>query len=192
MNQTLTTGDIASYCQVNFRTVIRWIERGLLKAHKLPGRGDNRVTVEDFIEFLRANNMPIPKVFQEKGRRILIVEDDPTTASIIEAALEKAGFDTAIATDGFQAGVLLNDFDPVLMTLDLDIPGLRGVDVLRYVRHSDKLKMMSVVVVSGMAQPELDEALQMGANSILKKPVPPDIIVQEVKQVLGLASGATS
>ncbi|TNF38926.1 MAG: response regulator, partial [Gammaproteobacteria bacterium] len=43
MSKTLTTGDIARYCQVNFRSVIRWIERGLLKAHKLPGRGDNRV-----------------------------------------------------------------------------------------------------------------------------------------------------
>ena len=41
--EILTTGDIAKYCNVNFRTVVRWVERGLLKSHKLPGRGDNRI-----------------------------------------------------------------------------------------------------------------------------------------------------
>ena len=64
--QILTTGEIARYCGVNFRTVIRWIERGRLKAYQLPGRGDNRVTVEDFIDFLKVNSMPIPEEFSQR------------------------------------------------------------------------------------------------------------------------------
>ena len=50
--KTLTSGDIAQYCDVNLRTVIRWLESGKLKGFKLPGRGNNRVLVSDFIEFL--------------------------------------------------------------------------------------------------------------------------------------------
>ena len=49
--KTLTSGEIASYCDVNLRTVIRWIESGKLKGFKLPGRGNNRVLVEDFVAF---------------------------------------------------------------------------------------------------------------------------------------------
>ena len=58
--QTLTTGEIAQYCGVNFRTVIRWIKRGYLDAYQLPGRGDNRVKIIDFIDFLDRFNMPVP------------------------------------------------------------------------------------------------------------------------------------
>ncbi|MDO6805884.1 helix-turn-helix domain-containing protein, partial [Wenyingzhuangia sp. 1_MG-2023] len=56
--QVLTTGEVAKYCGVNFRTVIRWIERGHLEAYKLPGRGDNRVPVAGFVRFLQSNEMP--------------------------------------------------------------------------------------------------------------------------------------
>ncbi len=67
--RNLTTGDIAKLCGVNFRTVIRWIQRGHLKAFQLPGRGDNRVQVADFIEFLNENNMPIPEELQPSAKK---------------------------------------------------------------------------------------------------------------------------
>lgn len=64
MNQSLTTGEVASFCDVNFRTVIRWIKRGHLKAYQLPGRGDNRIVIKDFLQFLVEHSMPIPDQFQ--------------------------------------------------------------------------------------------------------------------------------
>jgi excisionase family DNA binding protein len=64
--RTLTTGEIAHYCGVNFRTVIRWIKRGYLNAFQLPGRGDNRVEVGDFLAFLERHNIPIPEELQDK------------------------------------------------------------------------------------------------------------------------------
>ena len=63
--RTLTTGEIAHYCGVNFRTVIRWIKRGYLNAFQLPGRGDNRVEMRDFLAFLERHNLPIPEELQE-------------------------------------------------------------------------------------------------------------------------------
>ncbi len=61
-----TTGDIAKYLGVNFRTVGRWIKKGYLKAFQLPGRGDNRVTREDFFEFLQEHGMPVPEELQQE------------------------------------------------------------------------------------------------------------------------------
>jgi two-component system, OmpR family, response regulator VicR len=182
-NSTFTTGDIAKYCQVNFRTVIRWIDRGLLKAYKLPGRGDNRVRQEDLLTFLHENKMPVPTELTQANNRILIVEDDPVTAKILEMVLQKAEFETSIAPSGFHAGVLLGEFSPDLVTLDLDIPGLSGLEVLRYIRKTDGLKHIKVLVISSMEQSILDEAAKEGADAVLSKPVNPSEVDDAIKKL---------
>ena len=103
--ETLTTGEIANYCGVNFRTVIRWIQRGQLRAYQLPGRGDNRVEVHNFIAFLRENNIPIPRDFLHLARRVLVVENDPAVSQAIERVLRKHNFDVYNAQDGFPPGL---------------------------------------------------------------------------------------
>lgn len=62
--RAFTTGEIANYCGVNFRTVIRWIKRGHLNAYQLPGRGDNRIALEELVDFLERYNMPVPPELQ--------------------------------------------------------------------------------------------------------------------------------
>lgn len=61
----LTTGEAARFCGVNFRTVIRWIKRGHLRAYQLPGRGDNRIETKEFLAFLARNEMPVPEELRE-------------------------------------------------------------------------------------------------------------------------------
>ena len=90
--RTLTTGDIAKYCGVNFRTVIRWVDRGILKSYRLPGRGDNRIKAHDFVAFLKKNNMPIPAEFKQFCRRVLIVDDEMSMAKSIQRVLSQNGF----------------------------------------------------------------------------------------------------
>ncbi len=63
--RSLTTGEVAYFCGVNFRTVIRWIKRGHLNAYQLPGRGDNRIGVGDFLNFMEKYGMPVPEEFQD-------------------------------------------------------------------------------------------------------------------------------
>ncbi len=184
--RNLTTGDIAELCGVNFRTVIRWIQRGHLKAFQLPGRGDNRVQMADFLAFLRDNSMPIPEELQRTQRRVLIVEDDDRMAKAIERALSRAGFETQIATDGFKAGALAASFDPTVMTLDLKMPGLGGLDVLKTVRKDANLTTLKVLVVSAMPREELDEALSAGADDALEKPFNNKDLVRKVAELAGI------
>lgn len=70
--QVLTTGEAAKYCGVNFRTVIRWIDKGHLDAYKLPGRGDNRIPINSFVDFLRKNDMPVADELLSNDRRLLL------------------------------------------------------------------------------------------------------------------------
>jgi len=166
---TLTTGAIAEYCGVNFRTVIRWIERGHLKSYKLPGRGDNRVCKDDFIAFLQENGMPVPDELQVNLRRVLVVDDDERMAKAIERVLRRAKFDVRIANSGFEAGSLLVSFAPRIMTLDLSMPGIDGFQLLEQLR-SQYVKPLHVVVISALDEEQLERARRAGANATLSKP----------------------
>ncbi len=189
--KTLTTGDIAKYCGVNFRTVIRWIERGHLKAHQLPGRGDNRVEVSDFMAFLRSHDMPIPEEFLDRSRRVLIVDDDPAMSAAIQRTLKRAGFETRVASDGFRAGTLLGTFLPGVMTLDLRMPGIPGLDVLKFVRLAERLKDIRILVVSAMPRKELDEALAAGADDVMEKPFRNPELLEKVARLAGVSPAVT-
>src|SRR5690606_3123887 len=117
-SDVLTSGEAARLCGVSFKTILRWIDRGLLQSYKLPGRGDHRITVDELRRFMRDNGIPDP-TNESLSPRVLIVEDDPPMARSIERVLIKAGYETAIASNGFEAGVALHSFRPSLMTLDL-------------------------------------------------------------------------
>ena len=176
--QILTTGEIAKYCGVNFRTVIRWIERGRLTAYQLPGRGDNRVSVEDFLDFLKENNMPIPDDFSQRERRVLIVESDPSLARQVEMALQQSGYETTVAADGFHAGSLLGTFKPSVMLLDLRIPGLSPEDVVNFVHKASNMDRVKVMIVAS-AQ---DEAT--GGDDFIRRPFSNEELVAKVNQLL--------
>lgn len=181
----LTTGDIADLCGVNFRTVIRWIKNGYLKAYQLPGRGDNRVQLQDFLQFLRDNDMPIPEELEPPVPRVLIVEDDRRMAQAMQRALKRREFEVMMAPDGFMAGALATSYKPTVITLDLKMPGLGGLEVLKAIRKNPDLADIKVLVVSAMPQDELDEALAAGADAVLEKPFANKDLVARVSELAG-------
>ena len=184
--KTLTTGEAAKYCGVSFRTVIRWIERGKLKAFKLPGRGDNRIRVEDFINFLNENDIPIPSELQPQTKRVLVVDDDEAMAAAIKRTLTRQGYQVEVASNGFEAGEQLSQFKPSLMTLDLKMPMLDGMAVLKHI-HAKKLPVKTLVV-SGQSTEELQQALDEGADDTLHKPFENEELLTKVIALLGTAT----
>jgi excisionase family DNA binding protein len=182
--KSLTTGDIAQYCDVNLRTVIRWIDKGNLKGYKLPGRGNNRVTVENFVVFLKENNMPIPAEFLVNNKTVLIVDDDKNMAGAIKRVLKKEAFECDIATNGFLAGSKLMENKPSLMTLDLTMPGLNGFELLRHLRAEAQFNDLKILVISALKQDRLDEAMALGANAVLSKPFKNDELLKIVNELI--------
>ncbi|MHC4871987.1 MAG: response regulator [Planctomycetota bacterium] len=185
--KTLTTGDISKYCEVNFRTVISWIDAGKLKAYNLPGRGDRRIKIEDFVDFLKHNGMPIPEdlpIGDEGKTKILIVEDDVNLARVMSGILEKKGFDTAIAYDGFQAGTMVESYSPDLMTLDLNMPGMGGHRVVKFIKSHDKYSKIKIIIVSAMSKEVIDGAVAEGADFGIRKPFEQEILVESINKLL--------
>ena len=183
--KTLSTGEIAKLCDVNLRTVIRWIERGALKGFKLPGRGNNRVRVEDFLAFLVEHEIPIPAELQEENRKVLVVDDEPAISRALQRVLRKHGLVAEVAADGFQAGTKLMKERPLLVTLDLSMPGLSGYDVLSFVRETPEISSTKILVISALGGDALQKAIDLGADAILNKPFDNQELVDVINQLVG-------
>ena len=185
--RNLTTGDIAKLCGVNFRTVIRWIQRGHLKAFQLPGRGDNRVQVADFISFLKENNMPIPEELIPDGQRVLIVEADEKLAKAIAKSLRGAGFETQVATDGFQAGALAGSFDPGVMIVDVGMKGVDGLQAIAVIRSDARLGLARVIALTSptTSKKKREELRTAGADEVLDRTVKAAELVEKVVGTTG-------
>jgi len=184
MADVLTSSEAAQLCGVSFRTVIRWVERGQLQAYKLPGRGDHRIPVADLRRFMRANGIPEPAELQtDMPRRVLIAEDEPNMARAIKRVLKADGFETAVAGDGFRAGLLLHSYKPGLMTLDLRMPGIDGLAVLRSLRENPLPFACKVLVISADTADRLDQARALGADAVLAKPFTSEELLTAVRRL---------
>lgn len=184
MKQILTTGDVAKYCGVNLRTVIRWIERGHLKAYKLPGRGDNRIQMDDFLEFLDQNQMPVPEALKHSVPNVLVVERNGVIRSAIESALGDQEVNIRSVSNGFQAGVLVSTFNPNLIVIDLDSVPDEADEIIGYLQSSQTGDTHTLVFSS---QPDADRErfIGVGADDVLSKPLKPGDFVRVYKRLCG-------
>lgn len=183
MESVYTTGEVAKFTGVNFRTVIRWIERGELSGYKLPGRGDHRVQHSALLAFMAKNGIPVPAELQQVSQKALIVDDDVAMASAIARVFKRMGWQVEQAHDGFEAGMLLASFEPNIMTLDLKMPFMNGFNVLAVSRQKFKHQNLKILVISAQGQRELDKALAKGADAILEKPFENETLKQLINQL---------
>lgn len=169
--KTLKPSEIAAYCDVHHRTVSRWIANGELKGHKLPGRGNYRVVLEDFLIFLKKFQIPVPVDFQNLTMpKVLVIDDEEGYLKSLKRLFVNHGYQVSMAKDGFAAGVNLMSENPDLVTLDINMPGLNGFEVLQFIRQRPELAELKVIVISGLDDHELQHAMVLGADAYLKKP----------------------
>ena len=102
------------------------------------------------------------------SRLILITEDDPDTALLLERALGRAGHRTLLATSGEAALRLVRQHLPDLVLLDWDLPGIAGIDVCRTLRSQSSAPIMMVTGHSEVA--DRVKGLEGGADDYLVKP----------------------
>ncbi|WP_191488139.1 response regulator [Pseudomonas sp. FEN] len=116
------------------------------------------------------------------GKRILIVEDDADSASILEAYLRRDGFDVILAEDGQRGIELHRQCKPDLILLDVMLPRLSGTEVLTAVRRCSDTPVIMVTAMGD--EPEKLGALRYGADDYVVKPYNPKEVVARVHAVL--------
>ncbi len=119
-------------------------------------------------------------------KKILITEDDPFVARIYQTRFRSEGFEVSIAGDGSRAIRQLTANPPDVVLLDLMLPQINGVEVLKFIRANDALRDVPVLVLSSSVAGELVQAAKNGgANKILSKALcSPRHVVDEVRKLM--------
>jgi DNA-binding response OmpR family regulator len=121
---------------------------------------------------------------QATRRTVLVVDDEPTISEVVARYLERAGYDAATAGDGLEALRLAAERRPDLVVLDVMLPLLDGIEVLRRL-HADGGERMPVILLT--AKGEQDDklaGLRSGADDYIVKPFSPSELVARVDAVL--------
>ena len=102
--------------------------------------------------------------------RILVIDDEPAVAAVIAEALREEGHEVSAAGGGEQGLQAMAAIPPDAVFLDIIMPGMDGIEVLRRIRARDP--DLPVIILSGWAgKSQLDEARRLGVTDILQKPV---------------------
>ena len=122
-----------------------------------------------------------------KGKRILVVDDEPAIQRALRRNLIAAGYEVLIVDDGMQAVELVREHQPDLILLDICLPGdLDGVDVCVQVR---RFSQTPIIVLSALAQQQVEViGLLSGADTYLYKPVDLQTLIDTVERVLKLTA----
>lgn len=116
---------------------------------------------------------------------ILIAEDEPAIARLIELHLNKAGYSSIICPNGDEVIQLLQSNSFRLLVLDRMLPGKRGMDILRWLRKQEIISAMPVLMVTALGSiEEKVRGLGEGADDYLPKPFEPAELVARVQALL--------
>ena len=123
-------------------------------------------------------------------RTILIVDDEPRILQIARDYLERAGFRVRSAEDGNTAVRMVRDERPNLVVLDVMLPGIDGLDVMRILKRDTSLGDIPIIMLTARVE-ETDKlvGLELGADDYLTKPFSPRELVARVRAVLRRSEG---
>lgn len=126
--------------------------------------------------------MNLPAAPQATGPLVLVVEDEPGIATILSAYLQRDGLRAQQAHDGLEALRLFRQRKPDMVLLDIHLPGMDGLDLLRAIREDGNTP---VIMVTALAD-DVDKllGLRLGADDYVVKPFSPPEVVARVRAVL--------
>jgi len=185
----LTTGDIARYCHTNVFQVNCWIKNGELKTFRTPG-GHNRITIEEFKNFLKRHDIPISEEIHQKAKmmRILIADDDTVLAKLIKNVMEDRfkDIEIEIAHDGYEALIKTGKFSPDLLILDIRMPKIDGLEVCRRLRQDTTLSpgMKIIAITAHSNKYNRETVLASGADEYLIKPFDMQTLQDHVEKLI--------
>ena len=113
---------------------------------------------------------------------VLIVEDDPDTANLVQLYLRRDGYKVLSAPDGREGLKLAQDAGPDLVVLDLMLPGMDGLEVCRELRRDSNVPI--IMLTARVEEEDRLEGLNLGADDYVTKPFSPRELAARVRAVL--------
>ncbi len=170
----VTSLEAAGLLMVSPVTIREWARKGLLQSVSTAG-GHRRFMLDQLQQFARAHGIQLEgpgSAPAPEPLRMLFVDDDPVfTEYLREIALAAdSSLNVKSAMDGFQAGQLTEGFRPNVVALDINMPGIDGIEVCRRLRASPVTANSRLVILSGTLSPEhIAAARAAGADAWIEK-----------------------
>ena len=125
---------------------------------------------------------PEPKEEKTGAKSVLVIDDSIVIRKMVEIALEDENFKIVTAVSGKDGLALLDEKNPDLIILDLMLPDINGIDLLKTVKAS---KGIPVIMLSGKDSPQMvEKARAEGADAFLPKPFKDDELVEKIKELI--------
>ncbi|MGM0550875.1 MAG: response regulator [Bacteroidota bacterium] len=117
--------------------------------------------------------------------RILIVDDSTTNNILLQSILEEEGFHVDVAFSGKEALTLVNKQTPSLILLDIMMPEIDGISLLRQLQANAQTQAIPVVMVTAKDDEySREESILAGAKDFLTKPIDVNLVIQKVKSLV--------
>ena len=161
------------------------VDNGSLKGFRVPGSRFRRIPRAELYSFMRDNGIPTDALESGK-RKVLIVDDDQELVELLVDSFARDGrFDIKTANNGFDAGMLVKEFRPDLVVLDIMLPDINGKEVCQRVRSDNTLEQVKIICISGMVeQDKIADLRASGANDFLQKPFSVDKLLERSYDLL--------
>ena len=187
MKTVFTTGEAAKICKVSQQTIIRCFDSGRLKGFRVPGSRFRRIPREALYKFMKDNGIPTDALESGK-RKVLLVDDDVDIVEMIHRALDEDGrFEVKIAANGFDAGMMVKEYRPDLIVLDVMLPDINGKEVCHRVRADQNLEEVRIICISGMIEEDKIQELKLaGADDFIHKPFEVEALIERMCQHLDM------
>jgi len=138
------------------------------------------------IDWLRLSSTVKMLGFRTSARRVLVIEDDERTRSLLERSLSDEGWETASAPDGEAALEALHRHQPTLILLDLLMPGMDGFEFIQRLRADPGFRDVPVVVVTGkdLTDDDVERLRGNAARIVQKQALSFDELLREIRSVV--------
>lgn len=168
----LKTNEAAKYLGVSRSSLTNWARQGLLGGGATPG-GHYRFTLEELDKFAESQGLAKDAGAANAPVKILVIDDDEPFRAFVKEALEVfSGYELKEASDGMTGALLIGSWKPDLALLDVRMPNLNGVELLRRIRQTPETSEIDVLVASAHLSPEVRAEIEdLGAEMILEKPL---------------------
>jgi two-component system cell cycle response regulator DivK len=121
----------------------------------------------------------------EMNKKILVVEDNEANLYLIKFILERNGFDVIEARNGFAAVDLAIRENPVLIVMDIQLPGVDGLEATKRIRASEADGDIPIVALTAYVMAsDVEKTVAAGCTGYIEKPINPETFMAEIEKYL--------
>jgi two-component system, OmpR family, alkaline phosphatase synthesis response regulator PhoP len=125
------------------------------------------------------------------SKKILLIDDDPRLVEVLQIRLEAAGYGVHVAFNGQDGVATARNVLPALIVLDVNMPGMDGLEVCRTLREADRLSLTPIIIMSAVThQLARRAAFDAGATRFVAKPYQAGQVMEAIRQAIDGRSAA--